>query len=523
MYTNRFKEQQNPKRPHVSFPYCLDGKALTRNISRMSRIFCLLMFFPLLSISQPFDSAQVDKGIKWTTGLSWDQIKQKAKKENKYIFIDVYTTWCGPCKMLDKTVFINDTVGAFFNQHFISVKVQMDRTKKDDEYIRSWYETANRMNKEYIIEGYPTAIFLSPDAKIVHKDGGFKPVQGFISMAKLALTPGKVYEDPYDEYKRLVNEYKQGIKYYDRMAEMVKTAFKLNDGGFARELLKDHENYASTLNKKQRYTKENVEVWSSFILNPGSKAFGFFIKDGDKIDKVMNQQGYSREIVDKSIQSTIVDSFFRMQKGETKIVTGTMVPNSEVMFMKLPVIAGFNPGSTDPSFFVPGTPDYVEANWKQLESMIRKHFSKDYAARNVLAARTRWYKQHLNMDAASKAYFTQIDKWPPLYLDIPSQNEANEVAWYTFLNSNDEKLLKTSVMAMEKLIKKRSDRHELLDTYASLLYKLGRVNEAIQWEEKAIVATKLEGYHKIYRDVIEKMKKGEPTYLDQGAIWPTKK
>jgi thioredoxin-related protein len=454
------------------------------------------------------------KGIHWTTGLSWEQIKQKAKAENKYIFLDIFTTWCGPCKMLDKTVFTNDTVGDFFNQHFISVKVQMDRTKNDNAYIKSWYETADAMSKEYMIEGYPTAVFLSPDAKIVHKDGGFRPVQDFIEMASLALTPGKVYDDPYLKYQNLVSEYKQGVKHYDRMAEMIKIAFQLNEADFARALFKDHLSYASTLNEKERYTKENIEVWSSFILKPGSKALGFFLKDEDKIDKVMDQKGYSRDIVDKNIQSTIVDTFYRMQKGETTTITGDKISNSKIMFKQLPVSLD---GKTEP--------DYVEADWKMLESMIRKYFNKEYSERNVLMARMRWYQQHQNIAGASKVYFDRLDKWPPSYPDVRSQNQTNEFAWYSFLHDNDKKILNRSAIQMEKLIQQlpeSHERHELLDTYANLLYKLGRTEEAIQWEEKALSITNPNTYDdkvKVYKDVMEKMKKGEPTYLEQGAIW----
>jgi thiol:disulfide interchange protein len=50
---------------------------------------------------QPKDSS---KGIRFEHGLSWAQVKEKAKAENKYIFMDCYATWCGPCKAMDKNV-----------------------------------------------------------------------------------------------------------------------------------------------------------------------------------------------------------------------------------------------------------------------------------------------------------------------------------------------------------------------------------------------------------------------------------
>src|SRR4051812_34660552 len=65
-------------------------------------------------------------GITWVDNLNWQQVLKKAKKEKKYIFVDCFTTWCGPCKKMDKVVYTNDSLGDFLNAKFISVKLQMD-------------------------------------------------------------------------------------------------------------------------------------------------------------------------------------------------------------------------------------------------------------------------------------------------------------------------------------------------------------------------------------------------------------
>lgn len=55
------------------------------------------------------------QGINFQKG-SWAEIKAKAKAENKFIFVDAYTTWCGPCKWLSKKVFPQKKVGDLFNK-----------------------------------------------------------------------------------------------------------------------------------------------------------------------------------------------------------------------------------------------------------------------------------------------------------------------------------------------------------------------------------------------------------------------
>ena len=52
---------------------------------------------------------------------NWEKILKQAKKEKKLIFVDCYTSWCGPCKMLAKNVFTQDKVADFYNTEFVCV------------------------------------------------------------------------------------------------------------------------------------------------------------------------------------------------------------------------------------------------------------------------------------------------------------------------------------------------------------------------------------------------------------------
>src|SRR5690348_4025352 len=59
-------------------------------------------------------------GVNWVEGLSWKQVKAKAKNENKHIFVDCFTTWCKPCAEMDQKVYAVDSVGQYLNAGFIS-------------------------------------------------------------------------------------------------------------------------------------------------------------------------------------------------------------------------------------------------------------------------------------------------------------------------------------------------------------------------------------------------------------------
>src|ERR1700679_216131 len=81
-----------------------------------------------------------ETGIQFQKGLTWDQVLQEAKTEHKYIFVDCYASWCAPCKWMDANIYSLQEVGNAYNKDFISVRVQIDTTKDDNEDIKNWYE-----------------------------------------------------------------------------------------------------------------------------------------------------------------------------------------------------------------------------------------------------------------------------------------------------------------------------------------------------------------------------------------------
>src|ERR1700759_2513793 len=139
--------------------------------------------FWLFSFSQ-------DEGIRFEKGMSWQQILAKAKKENKYIFVDCYTTWCGPCKFMAKNVFPLKQTGDAVNPHFISVGMQIDSTDQDSDTVKRAYADARLISTIYNIRAYPTFLYLNPDGKLVHRTvGSTQNAAEFISYTKDAMNP----------------------------------------------------------------------------------------------------------------------------------------------------------------------------------------------------------------------------------------------------------------------------------------------------------------------------------------------
>ena len=117
--------------------------------------------------------AQSTKGINFQK-LNLEEAKNLAKKENKLIFIDVYTTWCGPCKLMKKNTFTDNKVGELFNKNFISLAVDAEK-----EGIG--------LAKEFKIVNYPSFLFLDKEGKLVQYDFGYYNATQFLQIGSSIL------------------------------------------------------------------------------------------------------------------------------------------------------------------------------------------------------------------------------------------------------------------------------------------------------------------------------------------------
>ncbi len=113
-------------------------------------------------------------GIKFYEG-SWDSVLAKAKSEQKPIFLDIYASWCGPCKMLKKKSFSDKEVGTFFNANFVNVS--FDGENGDGGMLAA----------KYHISGYPTLIILDKDGNFVSTHVGFLPPDELLILGKQSV------------------------------------------------------------------------------------------------------------------------------------------------------------------------------------------------------------------------------------------------------------------------------------------------------------------------------------------------
>ncbi len=127
----------------------------------------------MLLISFSSDAIAQAPGIDFFHG-SWDEAKLKAKKENKLIFMDAYTSWCGPCKKMARETFTNTQVGDYFNSRFVNVKMDMEKGEGPS------------LGRQYRVMAYPSLFFIRHDGSVAHRTVGYKATQALIAEGKKA-------------------------------------------------------------------------------------------------------------------------------------------------------------------------------------------------------------------------------------------------------------------------------------------------------------------------------------------------
>ena len=120
-----------------------------------SNLFTALLITLSISVFAGNTPAKKDgtTGIQFFNG-TFKEALAKAKKENKMVMMDCFTTWCGPCKMLKSQVFTDKALGEYMSQKYICVG--MDYENGEGPMIA----------QKYPVDGYPTLIFMDASGKV---------------------------------------------------------------------------------------------------------------------------------------------------------------------------------------------------------------------------------------------------------------------------------------------------------------------------------------------------------------------
>lgn len=260
----------------------------------------------LIAILFPFAlSAQDNVGINFEKG-SWSEALEKAKQTGKPIFLDCYTTWCGPCKKMAAEVFVEKNVGDYFNANFINMKIDMEKGEGIE------------LRKKYQISVFPTLLFIDSSGEVIGRMiGGTSDPKVFLGKVKKELQEKSLYtlKKRYEAGERseeLIFQYLKALEaaYLSKDAQMIVLDYfkdkndyvKLNEKkyfilfeAFVTDVDSDifkyvHKNRVEFANKYTKRTLDNklYQVW----LNQAVK----FVKKGENGQYTFDEKGFDKFI-----------------------------------------------------------------------------------------------------------------------------------------------------------------------------------------------------------------------------------
>ena len=194
--------------------------------------------------------------------ISFDEALKAAKQENKLVFVDFYTDWCGPCKKMANEVFPQKMVGDFMNEKFVNLKFNAEKEGKE-------------LAARYKVSAYPTFVILDTEGKVVGELKGSMDGQTFIQKLDGKLNPEMTPE-------RIAERYKGG----ERTPELVNTyALGLMEKNKEDEGFKVINDYFNSLTEAERMDPANAFLFTRYTVALNDPKVDFMVAHRNEFDE----------------------------------------------------------------------------------------------------------------------------------------------------------------------------------------------------------------------------------------------
>lgn len=204
-------------------------------------------------------------GIHFEKG-TFAEALEKSKKSGKLIFMDCYTSWCAPCKMMNTTVFTEAKAGEFFNQNFINVKFDMEKGEGRD------------LSKRYGMQVFPTYLLLDAEGNEQHRVVGGHDTDEFIHLIKSGM-------ESENSIAGMQKRFESGGQNLDFLRQYIEVL----GNGYRFDML------PAVLDELCRQSGENIlakdwQLIQRYLSNPSSYAFEYVAQNRKLLQQYIPQQ-----------------------------------------------------------------------------------------------------------------------------------------------------------------------------------------------------------------------------------------
>jgi len=276
----------------------------------MSRIsILLLVLFASSSYAQSINFIKNDL----------NKALRKAKKENKLIFVDGYTTWCGPCKMMDANVFNDSQISDFFNNSFINVKMNLEEGEGLD------------FAKKYSPPAYPTFYFLTAQGDIHHMALGAYNINDLMLVANGALSSNANLA--YFKDNHISN--RSNASFLLEYAMLLKFLRLENSNSIIKEYLATQSDLSGEQNSKFIYDNVGIDIDDRLFKHMIDNLQDFYTHVGrDKVDtKILNaiEGSFGPESTEEDVIAKIQELLPKeSQRLSDRLYLNQLMSNNEV-------------------------------------------------------------------------------------------------------------------------------------------------------------------------------------------------
>lgn len=243
-------------------------------------VICMLLQLPALA----------QEGTRFRE-LTFDEALAAAKEEGKLVFVDCYTSWCGPCRNMAEKVFPQKEAGDYFNPRFVCVKYDMEKGEG--------LELAKRFN----VHAYPTFVIVRADGTVQHKLVGGSDLKEFIARVEKGLDEKTNLLFLNEAYERGGMDKAQLMGYYSVLSE-------------AGEDEKAARVYAELWGRLTDEEKTSAEYWRLFENETcviGTPAFDFLLAHLGEM-----RESVGRERVDRFVTGYYWEALSNIAQGYAK-------------------------------------------------------------------------------------------------------------------------------------------------------------------------------------------------------------
>jgi len=398
-------------------------------MSKMKKIVLFTIISWLFVTSIPTAGLSQD-GIKFETG-SWKEVLKKAQSENRLVFVDVFTEWCGPCKLMVKDIFPRKSVGDFFNTNFINYKIDAEKGEGPE------------IAKKYVVKGFPTYLFVNGDGLLFYSSMGSMPEEKFLKEAANALSE---FKDtlPFSVMKSQLEANKGNRDF------LIKYLQKCQVRGINSADAADY--LYSLLSQNEILNKETLDLLlNNKALNSDGPLFDFLFANRESVAKVSGHKntdgvnrilaGFASADVDRAVQK-------RDEAFVNKIISCLIVLN----------------------------PYKINSEWISSETLMRYYTETGESAKLTLVLK-KYSKSVLEGDKKLITYADSVNYAYRL------RNIAQAV-----LKVNDDKELLNDALKWTDIAHKYSNNFTINEVKAGILFKLGNIDEAINCQKESISA-----------------------------------